>query len=81
MSDVKTQPSEAQTHFDQTYITSAEIMRDLNIARSTLLHARRRGMLPDPIIINDGRIYLWERKHIQANLDAWKLTLTCRKGV
>lgn len=81
MSAVKTQPSPAQIHFDETYITAAQIMRDLNVTRSAVLYARRRGFLPDPIILNDGRIYIWEKKHIQANLDAWKLVLNTRKGV
>lgn len=81
MSDVKTQPSAAQKYFEDTYITAAQIMRDLGISRSALLYARKRGVLPDPIVINDGRIYIWEKKHIQANLDAWKLMLDIRKGV
>lgn len=80
MSAVKTQPSAAQIHFDDTYITSAQIMRDLKISRSALLYARKRGLLPNPIIVNDGRILIWEKVHIQANLDAWKTMLDIRKG-
>jgi hypothetical protein len=80
MSAVKTQPSAAQIHFENTYITSAQIMRDLNVSRSALLYARKRGLLPDPIVINDGRILIWEKEHIQANIDAWKIMLDIRKG-
>lgn len=80
MSAVKL-PSAAQLYFEQTYITAAQIIRELGISRSALLYARRRGLLPDPIIINDGRIYIWEREHIQENLDAWKRMLDIRKGV
>lgn len=81
MSAVKTQPSAAQLHFEQTYITAAQIMRDLGISRSALLYARRRGTLPNPIVLNDGRIFIWEREHIQETLNAWKVMLDIRKGV
>lgn len=72
--------SAAQEYFDKTYITSAEILRDLGISRSSLLNARKRGMLPNSISLNDGRLFLWERAAIQKNLDAWRITLGVRKG-
>lgn len=73
-------PQTAQDVFDKKYICSTEICRDLGISRPTVLHARRRGFLPDPIVVNGGQLYLWERSIVDPYLAAWRLTLGCRKG-
>lgn len=65
----------AQKRFDATYITSAEICELLSVNRTTVLAARKRGFLPDGILIGDGVICIWERAPLQAYLDAWKLVL------
>ena len=71
----------AQERFNDTYITSTEIMRDLKISRASLLNARRNGRLPDAIVVNDGQLYMWEREKIEGYLHAWKTILQCRRGV
>ncbi len=69
----------AQERFDELYISSSEIARELGIARTTLMQARKRGLLPDPIIVNDGQVYLYEREKVRPNIDAWKIMLQVRK--
>lgn len=73
------QETTAQERFDQLYITSTEIADELGIPRPTVLYARRRGMLPDCVAINDKQIYIWEREKVRPYLDAWKLTLELRR--
>lgn len=62
----------AQERFNETYITSTEIMQDFGITRSAIVYARKRGALPDEIMVNDGHIILWERATIAPYLEAWK---------
>lgn len=69
-----------QEEFDKTYITSREIATKLNIDRSTIKHAKERGLLPPPIVICGLKNYLWKRSTIEANLDAWELVLASRRG-
>ena len=46
----------AQQEFDEIYITSSEIGQELGVCRATLVNARRRGLLPDPIVVNGAQI-------------------------
>jgi hypothetical protein len=70
----------AQEVFDTKYVTSTEILQELNIPRATLMNARRRGLLPQPIVVNGGQLFMWERELIKENLSAWKLMLQHRRG-
>ncbi len=70
----------AQQKFDELYITGFEIAQRLNVPRSTVLHARRRGMLPDPIAVPGSGAFIWERASVQKHLDAWALNLQARRG-
>lgn len=70
-------PNPAQQRFDLRYITSAEICAALGVNRTTVLAARKRGFLPDAIVIGDGVVCIWEREPLQPYLEAWKLTLAC----
>jgi hypothetical protein len=72
--------NDAQRAFDEKYITAGQIMRDLKISRAALLYARRCGKLPEPIVVNEGRLFVWSREIVQAQLDAWKLELKARRG-
>lgn len=74
-----TEPS-AQSRFDSTYITSGEICNRLQVAKSSIVHARKRGILPDPVVVSDGQFYLWERTTINPYLDAWEISLNSRRG-
>jgi len=69
-----------QQEFDEKYISSAEICDKLNIARSTLVHAKRAGHLPHSISVKSGRIFLWDRELITPYIEAWKLMLETRRG-
>lgn len=69
----------AQEEFDATYITSSEICRLLSITRATIVQGRRRGLLPDPVTINDGQILVWKRDVVRPFLDAWKIALQARR--
>lgn len=68
-----------QQRFARLYISSSEICAKMNIARSSLLLARRRGLLPDPIAIPGCTMFVWERATVQPYLDAWKLLLDVRR--
>ena len=71
--------SVAQEEFDRCYITSSEITRTLNISRSTLMDARRRGKLPDAVFVQ-GQIYIWPRARVEGYLAAWKTVLEARRA-
>jgi hypothetical protein len=70
----------AQQEFDQKYITSSEIMKDLSVSRGTILYARRTGKLPHAVSLNNGTLFIWERSIVQPYLDAWKIILNARRG-
>jgi len=71
--------NDAQREFDMRYITSSEVMKKLNVSRTTILHARRTGKLPDAIDLQ-GKLFLWERDKITPYLEAWKTVLDVRRG-
>ena len=69
-----------QMRFEAAYITAAEIYRSHEIARPTLLGARRRGLLPGGINVGGG-IYIWERTpELMKTLEAWRLMLAVRRN-
>jgi hypothetical protein len=70
----------AQELFDEKYITSSEIQKMMGVERSSILNARRRGMLPDPIIVRGVRAFIWERENVTPYLEAWKIALASRRG-
>lgn len=70
----------AQEEFDAIYITSSEICKRLRITRATIVQGRRRGLLPDPIVVNDGQLLVWKRAEIMLYLDAWNINLRARRG-
>lgn len=73
-------PNAAQKRFNETYITSAEICRELRVTRPSIMQARKRGLLPEPIAVNGSAIYIWERAAIAENLSAWRIILTARRS-
>lgn len=70
----------AQEEFDKNYISSSEICAELNVSRATLVNARRRGILPDPIIVKPIQLYLWKRDEVRPYVDAWHFSLRARRG-
>lgn len=71
--------SPEQITFDQQYISSTEIMNKLSVTRTAMSYARKRGLLPGAIVVNDGRLFLWEREKIEPNIEAWLLILNLRR--
>lgn len=73
--------TQAQKTFDETYISASEICRTLSVTRGAVTSAQRRGLLPQPIKLEQGEAYLclWLRAEVQTALDAWKLMLSSRK--
>lgn len=61
-----------QEEFNTTYITTQEIYAYMGCCRATLLAARRRGFIPDPIVVND-TTHIWKRADVMHKLEAWKL--------
>lgn len=70
----------AQTRFDEKYISSAELSKTLGVNRASIFHARQRGMLPDPIVVNESQLYLWERAAISGIVEEWKRAINFRKN-
>ena len=62
-----------QREFDRTYITSSEICKRLKINRCTLLQARRKGVLPDPIQVNGSQLFIWIRNDVNAAIESWEI--------
>ena len=77
MSDVN---NTAQKRFEETYITSTELQREAGVTRSAVMYARKRGDLPEPIVVNDGQLTLWERATLKPFLDKWLGQLKSRRG-
>lgn len=69
-----------QADFDRQYITSSEIMKMLGISRAGFLYGRRSGKLPEPIMVNEGRLMVWERDAVQEKLATWKKAIDDRKA-
>lgn len=69
-----------QEEFDREYITGFEIQKSLGISRSTVLTARRRKLLPDPIIVNGSGCFIWKRKKVEPMIEAWRVMLASRRG-
>lgn len=70
----------AQARFDRLYMSSSEICRALGVTRTTVLAARRRGLLPEPIAVNGCTLYIWERATAAPYVEAWKLILHSRRA-
>lgn len=71
----------AQQRFDTMYISSAEICTELSIGRTSVLNARRKLVLPDPVLVNNGLVWLWEREKVRPILDEWKAARQRRQAV
>lgn len=70
----------AQKRFDERYICTSEICRELSVSRPAVLQARRRGQLPDPVFVDGNAICVWEREALAPYLRAWRLVLTANRG-
>lgn len=79
LTEQNTAPETAQQRFERNYITASEIYRSHGVTRAGLMGARRRGLLPDAVLV-DGGMCIWERTEgILRALEAWKLMLDVRR--
>lgn len=69
-----------QQEFDELYITSSEIGQSLGVCRATIVNARRRGLLPEPIVVNGAQICIWQRATVSPYLETWRKQLLARRG-
>lgn len=70
----------AQERFNTVYVTSTEICQRLNVTRASILHARGRGLLPDPIVVPPVNFFLWERTTVEPYIAAWEINLKAKRG-
>lgn len=70
----------AQDEFNRTYITSSEIGRRLGVTRTAIIQARRKGMLPDEIMVEE-QLVIWRREAVEPHIAAWERKRNARLGV
>jgi hypothetical protein len=70
----------AQKEFDELYMTSSEIARRLGVTRAAIIQARTKGMLPDPIMV-ENHLTIWKRLFIEPYVKAWQEKRNARIGV
>lgn len=73
--------SPAQQRFNESYISSIEICKRLDITRVALGQAITRRTLPQPLKIEGIRLHLWQRQEIEAALNTWENEIKNRRGV
>lgn len=68
-----------QEEFDAKYITSTEICTTLEVTRASVVNARERGDLPEPLRINrpsgDCHIMFWLREEASPYVERWRVKL------
>jgi hypothetical protein len=69
----------AEERFHRLYITSGELCKELRVTRPSILQARRRQLLPDPIAVNGTSVFIWERETLAPYVAAWRLILDTRR--
>lgn len=69
----------AQQRFDAMYVTGRELASTLGVTRTTLQRGRERGVLADPVFIND-KVIVWERATVHEKVQEWKLRLQQMRG-
>jgi hypothetical protein len=77
---IATSTQTSQAKFDGEYITASEMMKLLNISRAGFLYGRRAGKLPEPIVLNEGRLLVWKRQEAMPLLEIWREAITTRKS-
>ena len=70
----------AQEFFDKTYISSSEIAKLVSVSRVAVSNATARGLLPNPISINNGTITIFEREKVMPFVSAWQTVLNAKRA-
>lgn len=53
----------------------------MQVSRTTVHQACKRGLLPDAVLVSDSLTRIWERATVRPYLDAWRVVLAVRRGV
>lgn len=69
-----------QEQFDKTYISSSEIAKIVQVSRVAVSNAVVRGLLPDPISINNGTITIFEREKVMPYVNSWLTILNAKRA-
>lgn len=73
--------NDLQKHFNETYITAGEIATVVGVSRTSVHHARRKGVLPEPIKVGDNLVFVWVRDAVAPHVREWKASILNREGV
>lgn len=70
-----------QEEFENTYITSSQLHKELGVTRKTITDMRKRKLLPEPIIVPGISCHIWKRSEVLQNVDAYKINLAAKRRV
>lgn len=68
-----------QEEFDSKYVTANELQQEMGVSRSSVMHARQAGKLPEPIVLRGIGAFVWERNVITPYMDDWRILLASRR--
>ncbi len=71
----------SQEEFDKKYITSTEIAKSLNVSRASVCNAVSRGLLPEPITLNNGSMTIFVRENVSPFVEAWRTVLDVKRAI
>ena len=71
----------SQEEFDKKYITSTEIAKSLNVSRASVCNAVSRGLLPEPITLNNGSMTVFVREKVSPFVEAWRTVLDVKRAI
>ena len=69
-----------QERFNRLYISSTDIAAIVGVTRVAVLHARQRGLLPAPVVVNERQIHVWERATVMPHVEAWTAMVKARRA-
>ena len=71
----------SQEEFDKKYITSTEIAKSLNVSRASVCNAVSRGLLPEPVTLNNGSMTIFVREKVTPFVEAWGTVLDVKRAI
>lgn len=71
----------SQEEFDKKYITSTEIAKSLNVSRASVCNAVSRGLLPEPVTLNNGSMTIFVREKVTPFVEAWRTVLDVKRAI
>lgn len=71
----------SQEEFDKKYITSTEIAKSLNVSRASVCNAVSRGLLPEPVTLNNGSMTIFVREKVTPFVEAWRRVLDVKRAI